>query len=592
MKNSAKKNHSKDPDGVFPNVKATHRWGYKDTKFTLKDDENVFVTGNRYSISGYDMPGLVKFSTDILKYPFSNKKRKEVETKLPPSKRNEKFITRVQRKYKAQLKFDDKLRLIHSHGQTTADEVMKVLYLGHLDRYADAVFYSLNEKDVSYIVKAANETNVCLVPFGGGTSVSSSLTLPADEKRMIVVVDTTSLSKVISLDKENRYVTVEAGITGLDLESHLQAQGYTTGHEPDSIEFSTVGGWISTNASGMKKNRYGNIEEIVDSFTIVTPAGTLETIKAFPRTSSGIKFTQALLGSEGNLGIITKATLKIRKLPELQKYQSLIFADFKTGIDFLRELKDYHSLPASIRLMDNKQFHFGQALKEKPTFLKKLLNRIQYFVLEKIKGFDFNKISVATVMFEGKKQEVNAQQKIIRALVKKYGGLLGGATNGKLGYSLTYAIAYIRDFFLDHYVLGETYETTVLWKDIEKVCAAVEKKAQELHAQNKFPGVSFVAARITQIYPTGVCIYFTHGVNFANVKNPEDKFSKLEKKLREEILRTGGSISHHHGIGKLRAKFVSSVYTNTERDILLQLKKNLDPKNIFGIRNNVFYQKK
>ncbi len=595
MEGIMKKNNTvlNKENNIFPNIKAEHRWGYKDTKFVLQESGSVLVTGTRYPVSGYEMPFLTGLVENIMKCPFIPKKRPEVEVVLPKPKQNAAFLAMMKRKkYEKRLSFKDTDRLTHSHGQTTADEIMRVLYCGGLHKYADAVFFAVSAKEVEDLIKIALKTKVCLVPYGGGTSVSSSLTLPVDEKRMIVVVDTTALSRIIKLDKKNRYVSVEAGITGIELANYLAKHGYTTGHEPDSYEFSTVGGWISTNASGMKKNRYGNIEDIVDSFVMITPSGNIENIHVFPRTSSGVKVHKLLFGSEGNFGIITQATLRIRKLPEKQKYQSILFKDFKTGIDFLRDVKENQTYPASIRLMDNNQFVFGQALKRAPNFFTKIQSKIQHYIIERVKKFDLSKIAVATIVFEGTKDEVCYQELIIRKLTKKYGGMLGGSGNGKAGYNLTFAIAYIRDFFLDYSILGETYETTVLWDDIEKVCAAVQKKAQELHKKNKFPGMSFIAARITHIYSTGVCIYFTHGASLYNVKNPEAKFSKVDMQIREEILRRGGSISHHHGIGKIRSRFINNVYDATSKQVLEDLKKTLDPSNVFGIKNNYFHVRK
>ncbi|XP_060083955.1 alkyldihydroxyacetonephosphate synthase, peroxisomal-like [Ylistrum balloti] len=477
MKDKAFKEKSlQREDVIFPHVKAEHRWGYKDTKFILKDNGKVTVSGSRYPVSGYEMARLIPFANEVLQHPFSDIKRPEMEVQLPPPKRNKLFVSELQKEHKNRLSFEDKERLIHSHGQTTADEVMKVLYCGGMERYADAVFYCIEEEEVFSIVTLAQKYNVCLVPYGGGTSVSSSLTLPTNEKRMIVVVDTSRLTKILSLDTNNHYVTVQSGITGETLEQFLKKSGYTTGHEPDSIEFSTVGGWIATNASGMKKNRYGNIEDIVDRFTMVTPKGIIESQHMFPRTSSGMQISRLLFGSEGNVGIITRATLKIRKVPKQQGYESIIFKDFSTGIQFLKDMKDLQTYPASIRLMDNIQFRFGQALKAEAGFLKKIVRALQIFILKVLKRFNLKKMSAATIVFEGTKEEVVHQKTMMKKLAKKYNGVFGGGSNGKLGYALTYAIAYIRDFFLDYYILGETYETTVLWNDIEKVCDALQKK--------------------------------------------------------------------------------------------------------------------
>ncbi len=161
---------------------------------------------------------------------------------------------------------------MHSHGHTFQE--IYALRKGHLERYVDLVIYPLTTEQVENIVQLANKHDVVLVPYGGGTNVTWSLLLPLDEKRMIVSVDVSRMTAIKWVDKENNLACVQAGICGTDLERDLKQYGVVSGHEPDSMEFSTLGGWISTRASGMKKNTYGNIEDIVQNITLVTSKGT------------------------------------------------------------------------------------------------------------------------------------------------------------------------------------------------------------------------------------------------------------------------------------------------------------------------------
>ncbi len=193
----------------------------------------------------------------------------------------------------------------------------------------------------------------------------------------------------------------------------------------------------------------------------------------------------------------------------------------------------------------------------------------------------------ATFVYEGSPDEVKAQEQRVARLAPRHGGLLAGATNGRRGYMLTFAIAYIRDFLADYHVIGETYETTVPWTRIREVCQAVERTGLELHKEFNLPGRPYISPRITQIYHTGVCIYFTHGASFKDVKDPEHTFAVMEKRLRQAILDAGGSISHHHGVGKLRKDFLPRVFSPTSVGTMREIKQQLDPQNIFGIRNNV-----
>ena len=163
------------------------------------------------------------------------------------------------------------------------------MYGDSLSRLVDLVFYPEEEADVKAMIDLANEHDVCLVPYGGGTNVSGALACPADERRTIVSVDMRRMNRVLWIDEANLQACVEAGISGKGLEHALGERGYTSGHDPDSVELSTMGGWISTNASGMKKNRYGNIEDIVLEATLVTPTGEIATRRVTPRNSTGVQ---------------------------------------------------------------------------------------------------------------------------------------------------------------------------------------------------------------------------------------------------------------------------------------------------------------
>ena len=567
-----------------------HRWGFRDTRFSINDDRSVTLSGARYPLSGYKMHDLLPYVEEMLGIQLDlESPKQELHPKAVPSpNKNESFCRAAEKYFKAdQYTFDDGQRLLHSHGQTTSEEVYKVLY-SQLERVADMVFYCESEEDAKKIIELAKEHDVCLVPYGGGTSVSCALQLPSSEKRMIVSVDMRRMNTIEWLDQEDLRACVQAGVTGMQLEEELNRQGFTSGHEPDSIELSTLGGWIATNASGMKKNRYGNIEQIVENITMITPQGTLEQIQPIPRASMGMQPQNLLFGSEGNLGLITKAVIKIYPIPEVKKYGSLIFPNFELGVEFLHRLARTGYIPASIRLVDNVQFRFGQALKPTSTGLGAWIDKIKKFYVNKVRGFDPHEMVAATIVMEGSAKEVSYQEANIYNLAKQYKGMAAGAENGKRGYMLTYAIAYIRDFLGDLYVIGETFETSAPWSKIHQVCKAAEERLRHRHREFDLPGTPYLSYRITQLYHTGVCIYFMFGFYTKGVDNPDRIFGDIEHSLRETMIENGGSISHHHGVGKLRKDFLAETLSGQSIELIKSVKQCNDPHNIFGIRNNVF----
>lgn len=173
---------------------------------------------------------------------------------------------------------------------------------------------------------------------------------------MIVSLDMSRMNKILWVDKDNMIACVQAGIRGQDLERDLKLSGVISGHEPDSMEFSTLGGWISTRASGMKKNTYGNIEEIVQGFTFVTSTGTYKKTDHWPRISAGPDVAQLVLGHEGNFGVITEAIIRIRPTPEVSNFGSIVFPNFELGQKFMEEMSKQKLYPSSLRLVDNIQF--------------------------------------------------------------------------------------------------------------------------------------------------------------------------------------------------------------------------------------------
>ena len=567
-----------------------HKWGYKDSRFVLNKDRTVSMEGDRYELSGTRMPDFIPYIEEVIGIEINpGNTLAEVENK-PVSllNINQLFVDNIKNEFEDdRYSFEDEDRLIHSHGQTTSEEVYKILY-NQIKRCVDMVFYVENDEEVQRLIELAVEFDVCLVPFGGGTSVTSALKIPSSEQRMIVSVDLRRMNQVEWINEEDRQVCVQAGITGSDLEDLLAEKGYCMGHEPDSVELSTLGGWIATNASGMKKNRYGNIEDIVENVTMITAKGTVEQVKPLSRASIGFKPQNILFGSEGNLGIITKAVLKIHKTPEIKKYNSIIFKDWETGVQFLYNLSKTNFIPSSVRLVDNMQFRFGQALKPKAQGFKKFMGQIEKFFALKVKGLDAEKMCATTFLMEGSQNEIAYQEKNILKLAKQHGGLVGGPGNGKRGYLLTFAIAYVRDFLTDFHIIGETMETTVPWSKIKPVCEAASNTLFELHKKHNLPGKPYISYRIPQIYHTGVCIYFMLGMSVENVPNAEDLFGEIEHAIRRAIMDQGGSISHHHGVGKIRKDFLKDTLSDSSVELIKDLKKAHDPSNIFGIRNGVF----
>ena len=188
-----------------------------------------------------------------------------------------------------------------------------------------------------------------------------------------------------------------------------------------------MGGWISTRASGMKKNKYGNIEDITVGIKFVTPQGTIAPPGLWPRYSSGPDMKHMIMGHEGNLGVVTEAIFKIKKKPDVQRYGSILFPNFEAGIKFMNEVGFSSTRPASVRLVDNMQFLFGRALQpDVDSIIQKILNAAKKFFILNVKGFKGDQMCAATMVFEGTEEEVQYQENFIYTVASKFGGYNAG----------------------------------------------------------------------------------------------------------------------------------------------------------------------
>jgi alkyldihydroxyacetonephosphate synthase len=562
-------------------------WGFRDSHFDFSAQGHVIIRGSRYELSGKELPRFLPWVRETLECDVNpdNRNQPHYPTSIPDPVINPEFLSALQKLVNDnQIDTDGESRLRHGHGHT--QEEMYAIKYTRLGRIPDVIVYPESESQVTALVEAAKAYNAALIPYGGGTNVTDALRCQPDEQRTIVSVDMRRMNRILWIDRENMMACIESGAVGRNIITELQRYGVTMGHEPDSVEFSTLGGWIATNASGMKKNRYGNIEDLVLDVSVVTAAGKLERTSASPRESVGMDLRRLIFGSEGTLGIVTSAVVKIFLLPEVQKYSSVLFPSFEDGFKFMYDLAREATPPASVRLMDNLQFQFGLALKPRSSGgLADLKSKAEKMFVTKIKGFAPDKMVACTLVFEGSRSEVEHQERDLYRIAARHRGMKAGAENGRRGYQLTYSIAYIRDFLMNYYIIAESFETSVPWSKALALCANVKRRLAEEHERRKLPGKSFVSARVTQVYRTGVCIYFYYGFYYKGILNPEELYLELENIARDEILKSGGSLSHHHGVGKLRRAFLPRIMSETALQWKRELKKSLDPTNVFGAGN-------
>lgn len=416
-------------------------WGYKHSYIKYDKDEKSFSfwENNKRKINFIHAYDVLRdhFKIDYSRHhlPPQNADPKD----FSPIKINERFIEAIK---SAKIDFTDDFneRFHRSFCQT-----MNSLFCAKRVKtlcVADLVVFPNNHNEVVEIIKFANEYDVILIPIGGATNVTDSNHCP-QERRSVIIVDCTQMNRMLWIDETNLLACFESGIVGQDIEKILNEKGYTCGHEPDSIEFSTLGGWIATRASGMKRAKYGNIEEVVKDVKFVTSIGTLSK-KCYPRVSHGPEVRDLIFGSEGNYGIITEAVIKIHHLPQVVKYGSIVFPTFETGIKFMHEMSKTSLLPASLRLIDNEHYKMGLFVRQSRGIIHDSLEPFKRGYLWYIKGFDENKIVICSYKIEGTSREAEAQEQTVIEKMTKFNGVMAGEYYGKTAYNVTMLIGYIR----------------------------------------------------------------------------------------------------------------------------------------------------
>ena len=592
--------------GGITDSEAFGAWGYQDSCFvlTVKPDGSKSVTmkGSRYSISGKPMSRLAPFVEEELNividptsrtFPISSDLRCIQQSCLCTESVKQLVALLGDDKNRVSLRLVDCAR--HGTGHSQEDMfALRTEFVGF--RVPDAVVWPRSNKEVQSLVSLAALNSWCLIPFGGGTNVTHATHCPSRDidPRPMISVDMKLMCQILWINEEDGLAHVEAGITGSALIESIEKRGFTIGHEPDSYEFSTLGGWIATKASGMKQNRYGNIEDIVREVSVVGTNGIMShchkvEMSSVGRSSTGVDLKSLMIGSEGCLGIIVSAVIKIWPVAECRSHESVLLPNFTIGMRFMKDVSKLRAMkPASVRLLDNDQFRLGQALKVDTTKYASLRSYVAQKIAYQLGNLSEKTVVCVTIAFEGTLEEVKLQEKFIRQLASTYGGILAGSNVGKAGYALTFAIAYLRDFALNYNILGESFETFVPWSKLSQVCCKTKQRIYMEHRSRALPGSPFVCCRITQLYDDGACVYFYFCMDISGVKNPSNIFAEIEHSARQEILIQGGTLSHHHGLGKRTGTLTRQIHSSGYVQALISVKKAIDPKNTFGARNGVF----
>jgi alkyldihydroxyacetonephosphate synthase len=463
-------------------------------------------------------------------------------------------------------------RVVHTYGKSLRD-LLRVRR-GDLGRLPDVIVYPEAEDDVIAIMSTALAHDVVVIPFGGGTNISESLEPPRGESRTVLSVDMRKMDAVIEIDDVARLARVQAGVLGPRLEEQLNANGWTFGHFPDSFTYSTLGGWIATRSSGMQSDKYGDIADITTALRAVTPAGVLVT-RAVPSKSTGPDVNQMLLGSEGRLGIITAATVRVHRTPEVRKILGYLFPDWYDAISAMAEIAESDASPSVTRVADPHETQFSFATKKPGGLVDKYSSVALKEFLGRIKHYDMDRACLGFIGYEGTEKHVKLQRKLVGEIVSRHNGICIGSGPGALYDQKKFDTPYIRDHLLAYGALADVSETSAPWSVLPKLYDGVIEAAEKAFAELEVAG--WIMCHLSHSYHSGACLYFTFAFRGSERSDALDQYATVKTAIQQAFIDEGGTLSHHHAVGLAHAPWLEQDISAAGVSMIRALFDGVDP---------------
>ena len=452
---------------------------------------------------------------------------------------------------------DDYGRLLRSGGKSTLD-LLRRNGIGVQDA-PDAVLLPADEDQIASILRHCAQRSIAVVPFGGGTSVVGGLDPVRGDFQAVVSMDLRRLDALHGIDEVSGEAELGAGVTGPDAERLLAAHGFSLGHFPQSFQFATIGGFAATRSSGQDSAGYGRFDDMVRGLRAVTPAGTLDLGRA-PASAAGPDLRQLILGSEGVFGVITRVRVRVHPVPETTRYEAWSFPDFATGATALRAVVQNGTGPTVIRLSDEAETGVNLATSEA------------------IGEQSFTGGCLAITAFEGTAAHTESRHLETRAVLEAHGGTSLGEGPALAWEHGRFAAPYLRDSLLAAGALCETLETATTWSNLAALKSAVTDALTASLTDTGTPAL--VLCHISHTYPTGASLYFT--VVAGQRGNPIEQWRKAKTAASDAMVRTGGTITHHHAVGADHRPWMRDEVGDLGVEVLRAVKNVLDPTGILN----------
>jgi alkyldihydroxyacetonephosphate synthase len=410
-------------------------------------------------------------------------------------------------------------RAAHAYGKSYRD-VLRA-FRGRFDNPPDVVAHPVDEAELERVLAWCEEAGAAAIPFGGGTSVVGGVEPPRD--RPTVTIDLKAMDRVLEIDAASRAARIQAGATGPRLEEQLREHGLTLRHFPQSFEYSTLGGWIATRAGGHYATLHTRIDDFVESTRALTPRGWWES-RRLPGSGAGPSPDRMLIGSEGIRGVMTEAWMRVQEAPRFKESAAVLFDSFESGAQAVRALSQSGLHPSNCRLLDP-----GEAA---------------------LTGAAPDDQALLVLGFESADHELGPWMARALELCADHGGRPRERSSPERGESegawrdAFLQAPYLRDTLVAAGVLAETFETAITW---DRFAGLVDGARQRIG--EALGGQGVVTCRLTHVYPDGAAPYFTV-LAPARRGQELEQWTDLKEAASEAIVAAGGTITHHHAVGR------------------------------------------
>jgi alkyldihydroxyacetonephosphate synthase len=459
-------------------------------------------------------------------------------------------------------------RLVRAAGRSYPDLIR--LRSGRLDDAPDAVVLPGSAAEVGRVLELCAAEGVAVVPFGGGTSVVGGVDPARGRFERLISLDLGRL-RVRSVDHRSLTATLGPGLRGPEAEAALASEGVTLGHFPQSFEYATIGGFAATRSAGQASSGYGRFDALVTSIVLAAPAGELRTLET-PHSAAGPALRELIVGSEGALGVITEVEARVRPAPAQRRYEAWMAADFGSGGEVVRALAQAGALPDVVRVSDRTETRISLMLSGSQGAKRALASAYL-----RLRG----RADGAVVIFgwDGDRDSVARRRALATRRLRAAGAAPLGASPGRAWERGRYEGPYLRDELLDLGYLAETLETAHEWSRLTELYEKVRSAIENALSSQGTPGL--VMCHLSHAYPDGASLYYTF---LARARTGEEleQWRAVKTAACEAIIAAGGTITHHHGVGRDHLPYMRREIGELGVEALRAAKERLDPAGIMN----------